>query len=351
MTMMSATTGMPRHNGAPSGAAMTASLTGPLKALIASAMCLGVLAQPSPALAQETYPASPVRLVVGFAAGGPTDLVGRLVAQKLTSQMGMNVLVDNKPGAAGNLGAEFVAKSRPDGYTLLLNSSGVVFSLAFGEKLGYDLFRDLAPVSLAATSPQLIVTHPGVPASTIGEFVAHVRANPDKLAYGSSGTGTSTHLGALLFLESNGLRALHVPYKGVAPATVDLIAGRIQFSMQSASTVLPLVKDKRINALAITGLRRSPLLAEVPTVAETVIAKFEVGAWSGVMAPAKTPVPVIRRLHAEIAKATQDAETRAKLTQETIDLIGSSPEEYAAYLRSELDRWSRVIKSAGVKPE
>ena len=347
---MTSMTELPGRTTPPMPMTTAPSMTGMAKTLNIAGLCLGALAQPSIGFAQETYPASPVRLVVGFAAGGPTDLVGRLVAQKLTAQMGMNMLVDNKPGAAGNLGAEFVARSKPDGHTLLLNSSGVVFSLAFGEKLGYDLFRDLAPVSLAATSPQLIVTHPGVPASTIGEFVAHVRANPDKLAYGSSGTGTSTHLGALLFLESNGLRALHVPYKGVAPATVDLIAGRIQFSMQSASTVLPLVRDKRINALAITGLRRSPLLPDVPTVAETMIPKFEVGAWSGVMAPAKTPAPVIRRLHAEIAKAAQDAETRAKLTQETIDLIGSSPEEYAAYLRSELDRWSRVIKSAGVKP-
>ena len=303
-----------------------------------------------PVKAQESYPSQPIRMVVGFAAGGPTDLVARLVAQKMTTQMGSNVLVDNKPGAAGNLGADFVAKARPDGYTLLLNSSGVVMSAAFGEKLTYDVFKDLTPVSLVGTAPQLIVVHPSVPANSMAEFIAHLRANPDKLAFGTAGTGTSTHLGVLLLLQMNGLTALHVPYKGVAPATVDLIAGRIQFSMQSASTLVSVAKDKRVRALGITGLRRSPILPEVPTVAET-IPGFEVGAWAGVMAPAKTPMVIVRKLHGEIVKASQDAELKAKLAQEIMDLVASSPEDYAAYLRSEMDRWSKVIRMAGVKPE
>ena len=303
-----------------------------------------------PVKAQESYPSQPIRMVVGFAAGGPTDLVARLVAQKMTTQMGSNVLVDNKPGAAGNLGADFVAKARPDGCTLLLNSSGVVMSAAFGEKLTYDVFKDLTPVSLVGTAPQLIVVHPSVPANSMAEFIAHLRANPDKLAFGTAGTGTSTHLGVLLLLQMNGLTALHVPYKGVAPATVDLIAGRIQFSMQSASTLVSVAKDKRVRALGITGLRRSPILPEVPTVAET-IPGFEVGAWAGVMAPAKTPMVIVRKLHGEIVKASQDAELKAKLAQEIMDLVASSPEDYAAYLRSEMDRWSKVIRMAGVKPE
>lgn len=300
--------------------------------------------------AQETYPAQPIRMVVGFAAGGPTDLVARLLAQKMTAQMGSNVLVDNKPGAAGNLGADFVAKARPDGYTLLLNSSGVVMSAAFGEKLSYDVFRDLTPVSLVGTAPQLIVVHPSVPANSMTEFIAHLRANPDKLAFGTAGTGTSTHLGVLLLLQMNGVTALHVPYKGVAPATVDLIAGRIQFSMQSASTLVSVAKDKRVRAIGITGLRRSPILPEVPTVAET-IPGFEVGAWAGVMAPAKTPMVIVRKLHGEIVKATQDAELKSKLAQEIMDLVASTPEDYAAYIRNEMDRWSKVIRTAGVKPE
>ena len=300
--------------------------------------------------AQESYPSQPIRMVVGFAAGGPTDLVARLVAQKMTTQMGSNVLVDNKPGAAGNLGADFVAKARPDGYTLLLNSSGVVMSAAFGEKLSYDVFRDLTPVSLVGTAPQLIVVHPSVPANTMAEFIAHLRANPDKLAFGTAGTGTSTHLGVLLLLQMNGLTALHVPYKGVAPATVDLIAGRIQFSMQSASTLVSVAKDKRVKALGITGLRRSPILPEVPTVAET-IPGFEVGAWAGVMAPAKTPMAIVRKLHGEVVKASQDTELKSRLAQEIMDLVASSPEDYAAYIRSEMDRWSKVIRTAGVKPE
>lgn len=319
-------------------------------------MLLGVLVLPlssiaPPALAQDNYPSSAVRLVVPFLPGATTDMIGRLLAQRLSAQMNATVLVENKAGAGGNVGAAFVSNSRPDGYMLLVNTTGVIFSRVLGEKLEYDVLKDLAPVALVATVPQLFYVNPSVPVNTVAEFITYLKANPDKLAYGSGGTGAITHLGPLLFLQANGLTALHVPYKGASEATIDLVAGRIQFAMQSSMVaVLPLVNDKRVKVLAITGLKRSPLLPDVPTLAETMPG-FEVGSWFGVMAPAKTPPAIVKRLNSEIVKALQDPDVRSRLARENAEPLGSTPEEYGAYLKSELERWTRIIKSAGVKLE
>ncbi len=303
------------------------------------------------AAAQDNYPSAPIRVVVGFAPGGSTDLVARLMAQKLSAQMNASVVVDNKVGANTNIAADIVAKAKPDGYTMLFNAPSQVLSRAFGETLGYDLFKDLAPLALYSTAPQVLVVHPSVPANTAAEFIAHVKANPDKLAYGSAGAGSIIHLGALTFLQMNGLTALHVPYKGGSPAMVDLVGGRIQFTMQGVPSVLPMVKEKRIRALAIASLKRSPLLPDVPTFAETVMPGFEIGSWTGVMAPANTPPAIMKRLNGEIMKVLQDTDMRNRLAQDGIVALGSTPEQYGAYLRSELARWSKVIKTAGVKPE
>jgi tripartite-type tricarboxylate transporter receptor subunit TctC len=318
-----------------------------LLALISSSLWLPV----SPAAAQDIYPASPIRVIVGFAAGGSTDLIARLMAQKLSTQMNTSVVVDNRVGANTNIAADLVAKAKPDGYTILFNPPSQVLSRAFGETLTYDLFRDLTPLALFATAPQVLVVHPSIPANTAAQFIALVKANPNKLAYGSAGTGSIIHLGALLFLQLNKLTALHVPYKGGAPAMIDLIAGRIEFTMQSTTTVLPGIRAKRVRPLAIAGLKRSPLLPELPTLAETVMPGFEMGSWTGVMLPAGTPPAIITRLHAEIMKVLQDPDMKARLAQDGIEPLGSTPEQYGAYLKNELDRWTRVIKTAGVKPE
>ncbi len=303
------------------------------------------------ASAQNDYPSRPLRLLVGFAPGGSTDLIARLLAQKLSTQMNTNVVVDNRVGANTNIAADMVAKARPDGYTLLFNPPSQILSRAFGETLGYDLFKDLAPLALFATAPQVLVVHPSIPANSAAELIAHLKVNPDKLAYGSAGTGSIIHLGALLFLQLNNLSALHVPYKGGGPAMVDLVGGRIQFTMQSTTTVLPMVKDKRVRALAIASLKRSALLPDLPTLTETVMPGFEIGSWTGVMLPAGTPPAIVKRLHGEIMKVLQDPDMKARLAQDGIEPLGSTPEQYGAYLKSELQRWTRVIKTAGVKPE
>ena len=316
-------------------------------AVLALALC-ALLPQ---AAAQDGFPSAPVRLVLGYTPGGSADLVARLLAQKLSSQMNASVVVDNKPGASANIAAEFVVAARPDGHTLLFNTNDIIFRRAFGEALNYDVFKDLAPVSLLASSPQLLFVHPEVPSNTPAEFIAQLKANPGKLAYGSSGTGSLNHLGVLLLLQLNGLSALHVPYKGGALAINDVVGGRTQFAMQSMTAVLPLAKDKRIKVLAVAGLKRSPLLPEVPTFAETVMPGFEIGIWFAVMAPARTPSAVVSRLNSEIVKALQDRDLRSRLEQEGAQVLGTTPDEYGAYLKGELERWSKVIKTAGVKLE
>ena len=300
------------------------------------------------AAAQDNYPAFPIKLVVAYPPGTGSDVMGRLLAQKLTSQMSSNIVVDNKFGANGSIGAEYVATAKPDGYTLLLNTSSVILNVVLGEKVGFDVFKDLAPVALLATAPQLLVVHPSVPSNTVPEFITYLRANPDKLAYGSAGIGNSTHLAPLLFLQANGLSALHVPYKGASFALTDLVAGRVQFSIQSIVAAVPFMKDKRIKALAYGGRKRSPLLPELPTLAETMPG-FEFGTWFGVMAPAKMPPAILRRLNGEMVKALNAQDLNSRLAQEGIESIASTPEEYGAYLKSEMERWAGVVKTAGVK--
>ena len=310
---------------------------------------MALSATPITAVGQDNYPSSPVKIVLGFLPGATTDVVARLLAQKLAGQMNVNVVVENKPGANGNIGAEIVANSRPNGYTLLLNTSGVVLSQAFGEKLAYDVFRDLMPVGMVASAPLGLFVHPSLPVNTPAEFIAHAKANPDKLIYGSTGVGNITHLATLLFLQANGLTAVHVPYKGAPEAVSDLVAGRIQFAVQTLIAGLPMVKDKRIKAVAITGLKRSPLLPDVPSLNETVMPGFEMGSWFSIMAPAKTPPALVKKLNGEIVKAMTGPDMKSRLEQEGADPLVSSAEEHAAYMKSELDRWSKVIRSAGLK--
>ena len=311
----------------------------------------GLMTLALPAMAQDTYPSVPIRLVYGYAVGGGGDVIARLLAAKLSAQMNASIFVDNKPGASSHIANEFVAKSRPDGYTLLFNDASVILSPALGEKLAYDPFKELAPVSFVAASPFALVVHPSVPSNTAAEFISYVKANPDKLAYGSAGIGTVNHLGPALFLQLNGTSALHVPYKGGALMMLDVAAGRVQWAITSLVTVIPLAKEKRIKVLAYAGLKRSPLMPDVPTLSETVMPGFEVGNWNAVMAAANTPPAVIRRLNSEIVKALQDPALRPKLEEQGADPRGSTPEEYGAYMRSELERWAKAVKGAGIKPE
>ncbi len=296
----------------------------------------------------QTYPSKPIMLVVPFPPGGPTDQVARVLAQKLTEQMGQSVVVDNKPGANGNIGGALVSRAAGDGYTLLYNTSSIALSPSLYKNLSYDVQKDLVPVALTAVVPLALVVHPSIPANNVREFVEYARAHPDKLSYGSAGNGNVTHLAAFQFIKSQNITATHVPYRGSAPADVDLVAGQIQFMTDTINSVMPFVKDKRLKLLAVTTGKRMSLYPEVPTLAETVMPGFDAGAWQGVMVPAKTPPAVVQRLSAEINKALQSDDVRAKLALQGAEPLGSTPEEYRIYVSQELQRWANVVKSTGI---
>jgi tripartite-type tricarboxylate transporter receptor subunit TctC len=310
-----------------------------------------LLAPCGTAWAQAGYPTRPITMVVPFPPGGPTDLVARVVAQKMSEQMGQPIVVDNRGGANGNIGAVAVAKAQADGYTLLYNTSSITLSPALYKSLSYDVLRDLAPVALTAVVPLALVVHPGVPANNVAEFVAYAKANAGKLSYGSAGNGNVTHLAAYQFVRAMGIDAAHIPYKGSAPADVDLAAGNIQFMTDTINSVMSFVKDKRMKLLAVTTAKRMSLFPEVPTLGETVMPGFEAGAWQGLMVPAGTPAAVVQRLNDEVNKALQSPDVRAKLAVQGAEPLGSTAEQYGAYVRKELGRWSGVVKSTGITLE
>lgn len=297
--------------------------------------------------AQATYPDKPIRLVLPFPPGGPTDLVARVLAQKIGEQMGQPVLVENKPGANGNIAADMVAKAPADGYTVLYNTSSIALSATLYKKLNYDVRTDFAPIALTAVIPLVLAVHPSLPVYNVQEFLNHVKANPGKLTYGSAGNGNITHLGAYLLLHSRGLQATHAPYKGSAPALTDLVGGQTQFMTDTINSALPFIRDNRLRALAVTSLKRTTVLPEAPTLNETVMPKFEVGAWQGMLVPAKTPSDIVKRLNAEVMKALNSPEVKAKLAVQGAEPLGSTPEEYGQYIQTEIARWGQVVKLTG----
>jgi tripartite-type tricarboxylate transporter receptor subunit TctC len=294
------------------------------------------------------FPSKPITMVVPFPPGGPTDLVARVLAQKLGEQMGQSILVDNRGGANGNIGAQVVAKAPADGYTILYNTSSITLSPALYKSVSYDVQKDFAPVALVAVVPLALVVHPSIPANNVKEFVAYAKAHPGKLSYGSAGNGNVTHLGAFQFVQANGIEATHVPYKGSAPADVDLVGGQIQFMTDTVNSVMSFVRDKRMKMLAVTTAKRMTLFPDVPTLAESGMPGFEVGAWQGVMVPTGTPQAVVDKLNAEIVKALKSPDVRQRLALQGAEPLGSTPQEYGAYVKKELARWAGVVKATGV---
>ncbi len=319
---------------------------------LALTLGLGALAAcPAWAQAQSTFPDKPIRMVLPFPPGGPTDLVARVLAQKMSDQMGQQVLIDNKPGANGNIAAELVAKAPADGYTVLYNTSSIALSATLYKKLNYDVRTDFAPIALTAVIPLVLMTHPSVPAQNLNDFVQYVKSNPGKVSYGSAGNGNITHLGAFLILQQKGLQANHIPYKGSIPALTDLVGGQTQFMTDTVNSALPFIRDNKLRALAVTSLKRTQVLPGVPTLNELGMPQFEVGAWQGVLAPAKTPPEVIARLNAEINKALAAPDVKAKPALQGAEPLGSSPAEYGQYIKSEIDRFANVIRQSGVTIE
>ena len=315
----------------------------------AIAACVGALLSANGVYAQDNSGNATTRLVVAFPPGGSTDVFARLLAQQMSTQMNSSVIVENRAGANGNIGNDMVVKAQPDGRTLLFNTSAVVLSPALGEKLSYDGLKDFAPVALVVSVPLVLTTYPGLAVGSLKEFIAYLRANPNKLAYGSAGSGNITHLGSLMILETHKLNALHVPFRGAAPALLDVVAGRLQFATTTIVSSAPMVKAKRVNGVAVTGLNRAALLPDVPTLIEAGMAGFEVGAWYGVLAPAKTAPTTVNRLSAEILRALQDPTLKARFAQEGGEPQGANAETYGQYMNSELERWGLLVKRTGVK--
>jgi tripartite-type tricarboxylate transporter receptor subunit TctC len=300
-------------------------------------------------LAQGSYPSRPVRLVVPFAAGGSADVIARVIAQKVGEDLGQALVIEHRAGANSNIGAEIVANATPDGYTALYNTSSIIFNMFIYPKLGYDTFRDFAPVSLTAVVPQVLVVIPSLPPRNLQELIAHLRANPGKLNYASVGHGNIGHLTTSLFLSLNKLDAVHVPYTGSQVAYSDLLGGRTQFYFATVASAVPHVKDNRLRPIAVTSLTRTSALPDVPTMNESGMPKFEAGAWSGILVPAKTPAAIVKTLNAVVVRALKDPGVRAQLERQGTLALGSSSEEYGRHLKSEYERWGKIIREVGVK--
>lgn len=320
-----------------------------LKLVIACAVVLGLPAQ---AWSQIAYPNRPVRIIVAFPPGQATDQAARAIAQKLSENLGQQFYVENRPGAASIIGSEAAAKSPNDGYTLFMGSSGsLAINPGMYAKLPYDPIRDFTPISLTLKVPFFIVVNPGFPAGTVKELVAYLKANPDKVNFGSAGNGASNHLSAELFKSVAGVSMVHVPYKGSPPAVTDLLGGQIGLMFETGPLVLPHVKNGKLKAIAVGSVQRSSAMPELATVAESGYPGFETVGWAGLLAPAGTPKEIVIRLNAEVVRILGQAELKERFVSLGAELLSGSPEEFAAYIRSETAKWGKVIKDSGAKAD
>lgn len=297
----------------------------------------------------QPYPVKPIRIVIPYPPGGGTDIVIRAVSGRLSERLGQPVVVDNRGGATGTIGSEAVAHAAPDGYTLLAHTNaGITILPHLNKHLPYDPIKDFAPVTLAASSPYLLVVNPKIAATSVKELIALAKAHPGELNYASSGNGASTHLAGLLFCQMAGVKMVHIPYKGSGPATTDLLAGQVQMRFSSIPPVLQHVRSGRLRALAVTSAKRFGLLPDIPTVAETVPG-FEVLSWYGVFAPTGTPPAIIKKLNADFAAALNSPDVKTLLATDGSEVVASSPERFSAIIRAEYARWAPVVQESGAK--
>ena len=325
---------------------------GRLRIGIAAALAAALVVAAPPGLAQAPapYPTKPVRLLVASGAGGGLDFVARLVAVPLGEDLGQTVVVDNRAGASGSIAAELSALAPPDGYTLMfLSASLVVYGIV--NKTRYDLYRDFAPVSQVAAAPYILTVHPGLPVKTVKELIAYAKANPSKLNYASTGNASLAHLATEFFAHSAGVRLVHIPYKGVGAGLTDMLSGQIHMSFLSMGSVYSHVRSGKLRALAIASAQRAKMAPEIPTMTEAGVPGYVVTQWHGMVAPRGTPRPVIQRLHAEVVKAVRRPDVVSRLSLDGTEPIASSPDEFAAHLRSERDQWAKVAKVANIRSE
>ncbi len=308
---------------------------------------VALLGLSSVALAQP-YPAKPIRMVVPFAPGGPTDLYARSVGQELSKLLGQPVIVDNRSGAGGNLGADIIAKSAPDGYSIVLGTVGAfAVNMTLYPKMPYDVLRDFAPVSLVAIVPMMLVVHPNVPVKTPKDLVELAKAKPGQLTYGSAGSGTSIHMASEMFKAMTGVDMVHIPYKGTAPAMTDLIGGQLQLMFSDATSAIPQAKSGKVRAVAVT--KRVEAMPDVPTFAETGFPNYDPSFWVGIFAPAGTPRDIVLRLNGAIAKSLQAPEVRERFISQGAQPVSNTPEEFTEFVRAEIAKWAKVVKASGAK--
>jgi tripartite-type tricarboxylate transporter receptor subunit TctC len=299
----------------------------------------------------QSYPAKPIRIVVPYPPGGFNDTLGRTLAAKFTEAWGQPAIVENKPGANTLIGSDFVAKSPADGYTLLIVAFPFAVTPSLIKNMPYDTVKDFAPVILAAQSPNILVVNPGLPVKSVGELIALAKSKPDGLSYASTGNGSSNHISMELFMSLAGVKLVHIPYKGSAPAVTDLLGGQVQVMFDNAPNVMPQVKAGRLRALGQSGLARSPIAADLPTVAEAGVPGYEVTVWFGLVAPAGTPRGVIMKLNAEVLKILAMPDVRERFLAQGVEPMGSTPEQFGEHIRAQMAKWGKVVADAGVKAE
>nr|WP_243419639.1 tripartite tricarboxylate transporter substrate binding protein [Cupriavidus alkaliphilus] len=309
--------------------------------------CLVLSAAAAPPVLAQSFPARPVRLVVPYPPGGPTDIVARVVGQKLSERLGQPLVVENRPGAGGNIGAEAVARAAPDGYTLLVATTAHAINMTLFRKPGYDTRKDFAPVSLLTRGPLVLVTAPATPAASVAELIAMARGRPGQLTFASSGNGQSTHLAAELFNSMAGVRMTHVPYKGSAPALTDVMGGQATVMFDTMLSAMPFVRDGKLRALAVTGAQRSPAAPDTPTIAQSGLPGYEATAWNALLAPAGTPPAVLEAIAAALKSVLDDADVRARFATQGFAAEWTSPPATAKFLDQEIDKWARVVKASG----
>jgi tripartite-type tricarboxylate transporter receptor subunit TctC len=321
-----------------------------MKTLTASVLTALLVTAAADAPAQA-YPSKPIRLVVGFTPGGGVDINARLLGPKLTEYLGQQVIVDNRPGAGTNIANEFVAKSPPDGYTLLINTAAIAINMALYKKVPFDTLRDFAPISVFSQSPNILVVHSSVPAKNVKELIALAKAKPGSLNFSSAGSGTTQHLAGELFKLRSGINIVHVPYKGSAPSLTALIGGEVSLTFANIPAIYQHVKSGRLRPLASAGPKRSELMPEVPTMAEAGVKGVEVVVWYGVLAPAATPKEIVNTLAGLVKKAAFAPDIKQKLIDQGAEPVGSTPEEFAKLLREEVTKWAEVVKASGAKAD
>ncbi len=303
-------------------------------------------------VAAQPYPSRPIRLIVPFTPGGTTDIVARVLGNKMSESMGVQVVIDNRAGAAGSIAAELAAKAKPDGYTLLMGHIGTLaVNPALYAQLPYDPLRDFAPVSLVTLVPSMLVVHPSLPVRSVKDLIAFSKARPGQLTYGSTGAGGTPYLAVEKFKLMAGLSIVEVPYKGAAPMTTDLISGAISLTITGIPALLPHVKSGRLRALGVSSPKRSPAVPDLPTIAEAGLRGYEAAAWYGIVAPAGTPREIIAKLNAEILNSIKHPDVGERLTAEGAEPGGSTPEQFSAFIKAEGERWAQVIRATGAKPQ